>query len=86
MSNLRKNRNSPFRARAVAVMLALTPAAVILGLTVLFASLKIEEPPKASLADCQAIREAADRLACYDMLAKERLPMPAKGGQAILSD
>lgn len=86
MPNFRKNRKSPFRARAVAVVLALTPAALILGLTVLFVSLKIKEPHGTSMADCQAIREDAGRLACYDMLAKERLPVPAKGAPAILSD
>jgi hypothetical protein len=86
MSNkVQKDGKWPF-SRA-SLLMALAPAAVVLALSVLLGSFKApeEELPKASLADCQSINEAPSRLACYDMLAKQHVPMPAKGGEAILS-
>ena len=86
MSNkLQKDAKWPF-SRA-GLLTALAPAAVVLALSILLGSFRApeEELPKASLADCQSINEAPGRLACYDMLAKQHVPIPAKGGQAILS-
>ena len=72
-------------SRAV-VALALAPAALVLLASIIFISFKAtEELPGATFVDCRAIREAAGRLACYDAVAKEQMPMPAKGGQAIFS-
>jgi hypothetical protein len=86
MSNkLQKDGKWPFSRAALIRVLA--PAAVVLALSILFGSFRApeEQLPKASLADCQSINEAPGRLACYDMLAKQHVPIPAKGGQAILS-
>jgi hypothetical protein len=85
MSNkVQKDGKWPFSRASLLMVLA--PAAVVLALSVLLGSFKApeEELPKASLADCQSINEAPSRLACYDMLAKH-VPIPAKGGEAILS-
>jgi hypothetical protein len=78
-------RNKPPISRA-AIMLVLAPAAVVLAASITFLSFRpTEESSKATLVDCQAILEAPSRLACYDGLAKAQVPVPAKGGQAIIS-
>lgn len=84
-NKLQKDGKWPF-ARA-GLLRVLAPAAVVLALAILFGSFRAPDVqlPTASLADCQAINEDPGRLACYDMLAKQHVPMPAKGGQAILS-
>lgn len=83
MFNITTQRRGISRA---ALALALAPAALVVTISIVFLSYKAEEElPKATFVDCQAIQEAAGRLACYDALAKEQLPVPAKGGQAIFS-
>ena len=85
MSNLNQQRRSPSFTRA-AITLALASAALVLLASIVLLSFRAtEESPKATtFVDCQAIREASGRLACYDALAKQQTPVPAKGGEAIV--
>jgi hypothetical protein len=70
------------------IAMALAPVALIVALSFLSASTKVtdEEMPKAAIADCQDMNAAHGRLACFDMQAKVKPPVPAKGGLAILSE
>lgn len=69
----------------VAIALALAPAILVAALTTgLAVSRNSPETPPARIADCHFIAEATGRLACYDGLAREQSPTPAKGGLAIL--
>lgn len=84
MSNPNQQRRSPPFSRA-AITLALAPAALVLAASIIFLSFRAtEESSRVTLVDCQAIREAPGRLACYDALAKQQMPVPAKGGEAII--
>ena len=69
------------------IAMALAPVLLIVALSFLSAATKVtdEEVPKAAIADCLDINAAHGRLACFNMQAKEKLPVPAKGGLAILS-
>lgn len=76
---------SGVRLPPAAVGLALAPALLVLVATLTPMAIKgMPEAPKSHLTECLAIREAQSRLACYDALAKQQLPVPAKGGEPIL--
>lgn len=69
----------------VVIALALVPAALVVIAT-LFTEFMAATPeqPAPSLAECRTISAADHRLACYDRLEGKPLPLPAKGGQALL--
>ena len=85
-----KSKSYDGRARCApaSIAMALAPVLLIVALSFLSAATKVteEEMPKAAIADCQDINAAHGRLACFDMQAKAKLPVPAKGGQPILSE
>lgn len=73
------------RLPAAAVGLALAPALFVLLATLAPIAVKDARlTPRSGFAECLAIEESQSRLACYDALAKEKLPLPAKGGEPIL--
>lgn len=76
---------SEARVPPAAAGLALAPALLVLIATLTPIAIKgAPEAPKSGLSQCLAIRETQSRLACYDALAKQQLPVPAKGGEPIL--
>lgn len=85
MTRIPARKWGPPLSRA-AVGFALAPALVVLiaSLTPL-AFRNIPETPKSGLAECLAIAEPRSRLACYDAFAKQPAPVPAKGGEPILT-
>ena len=85
-----KSKSYGGRARCApaSIAMALAPVLLIVALSFLSTATKVtdEEVPKAAIADCLDINAAHGRLACFNMQAKEKLPVPAKGGLAILSE
>lgn len=84
MTRIHARKWGPPLSRA-AVGLALAPALVVLlaSLTPLII-MGVEEAPGSGVAECRTIADAQSRLACYDARAKTQLPVPAKGGEAIV--
>lgn len=73
------------RLPSAAVGLALAPAFFVLIATLAPVAVKDARlASKSGIAECAAIEEPQSRLACYDVLAKEQPPIPAKGGEPIL--
>src|SRR5436190_15962785 len=68
-------------AIAIRIAVILTSLALVVSFTVL-AFLSPVETPKMALAACVGIGSDPTRLACYDQLAHEALPPPAKGAYA----
>jgi hypothetical protein len=66
---------------AIRIAVILTGLALVVSFTVL-AFLSPVATPKMALAACVGIGSDATRLACYDQLAHEALPPPAKGAYA----
>ncbi len=73
------------RLPPAAVGLALAPALFVLIATLAPVAVKDAGlAAKSGIAECAAIVEPQGRLACYDAFAKQKPPMPAKGGEPIL--
>lgn len=73
------------RLPPAAVGLALAPVLIVLIATLAPVAVKDARlAPRSEFADCLATADSPRRLACYDALAKEKQPMPAKGGEPIL--
>jgi hypothetical protein len=73
------------RLPPAAVGLALAPVLIVLIATLAPVAVRDARlAPRSEFADCLAITESQGRLTCYDALAKEKQPMPAKGGEPIL--
>jgi len=85
MTRIHARKWGPPLSRA-AVGFALAPALVVLIASLAPLVFKnIPETPKSGIAECRAIEEARSRLACYDAFAKQPAPVPAKGGEPILT-
>lgn len=73
------------RLPPVAVGLALAPALFVLIATLAPVAVKDGRlAPKSAIDRCLTIDAPQSRLACYDALARQVPPMPAKGGEPIL--
>ncbi|MFZ5677341.1 MAG: hypothetical protein ACOZAM_30635 [Pseudomonadota bacterium] len=68
-----------------AVVLALAPALFVLLATLAPVAVKdTRDAPKSGMDECLTIAAPQDRLACYDTLARQERPLPAKGGEPML--
>jgi predicted lipoprotein with Yx(FWY)xxD motif len=73
------------RLPPAAIGLALAPAFFVLIATLAPVAVKDARlTAKSGIAECAAIEAPQSRLACYDAFAKQKPPMPAKGGEPIL--